>query len=100
MHLDDFPLTGGKLTEWRNRMGWTQQQAAAALYISPVTVRAYETEELPVPPVVAMAACWLSDELRRPAAARSTIRGVRNLAFSAANRQVGIRPHDPPFRHG
>jgi transcriptional regulator with XRE-family HTH domain len=76
MCFSDFPFTGVEFVHWRQRMGWTQQQAAASLYMSSMTIDAYESGKLPIPPVVAMAACWLAEELRRPAQGSERARAV------------------------
>jgi DNA-binding transcriptional regulator YiaG len=57
--------------EWRDRLGLTQDEAAAALGRTKRMIRNYEVGDLPVPRVVTLAMLALEDhpELCRPAEA-------------------------------
>lgn len=61
-------LTPKALVEWRNRMGWTQQQMANALGVTRGTVAQYELGLREPPYYLGLALNWLQSELRGRAA--------------------------------
>ena len=66
MWAADLPISPDDFRKWREqRMGWTQVQTAKALYLPEWVIAAYELGEIPVPPAITMAACWLAEELSR-----------------------------------
>lgn len=54
-------MTGEQFKTWRNNLGLSQEGAAEALELSPNTIQAYETGELPIPKVVELACKALMD---------------------------------------
>jgi DNA-binding XRE family transcriptional regulator len=55
--LPTGPVQPADFRAWRERMGWTQGQAAAALDLSRRTIIGYEQGKPPIPRTVALA-CW------------------------------------------
>jgi transcriptional regulator with XRE-family HTH domain len=55
-------MTAQELKEWRQGLGWTQQQAADALDIWTPHYRALESGRQPIRHVYALACNWLSWE--------------------------------------
>ncbi|HJU20759.1 MAG TPA: helix-turn-helix transcriptional regulator [Stellaceae bacterium] len=55
--LPTGPVLPADFRAWRERMGWTQEQAAAALDLSRRSIIGYEQGSQPIPRTVALA-CW------------------------------------------
>lgn len=51
------PIFGADLRAWRDRMGWSQSDAAAALDLSRRSIIGYEAGQQAIPRVVVLA-CW------------------------------------------
>ncbi|HJU17947.1 MAG TPA: helix-turn-helix transcriptional regulator [Stellaceae bacterium] len=85
MDLPTGPVLPPDFRAWRERMGWTQEQAAAALDLSRRSIIGYEQGTQPIPRTVALA-CWALTVAHRRLPRRTRTRAREGGEYAARPR--------------